>query len=345
LGNTRTHGRMLKMKDRTKTGEKPEAVWKEFDCIGKKKVRTLVFILRTRGCRWADKVGCTMCGYHAASVKEVTVEDLRKQLHAVKEKYEDEEYIKIYTSGSFLDTDEIPLELRKEIFDSFENSRRILVESRPEFITEHNLTGIDIDRLEIAIGLETADDRIRERCVRKGFTYNDYLRAAALLKKLDIPLRTYLLLKPPFLTEREAIIDAVQSIKRIRGVTQTISINPVNVQKNTLVERLWKRGNYRPPWLWSLIQVLETSAIGDTPRIFSAPTGAGTPRGIHNCGKCDGALIRSVRNFSFSQNVKDLDLPECECMMEWKALLELQNAMSTSVDINRYLGYRGAITD
>lgn len=325
--------------------EKPEAVWKEFDCIGRKKVRTLVFILRTRGCRWADKAGCTMCGYNAASIKDVTIENLRKQLRAVKERYEGEEFIKIYTSGSFLDINEIPVEFRKEIFDSFESSQRILIESRPEFITENNFTNIDIDRLEIAIGLESADDKIRELCVRKGFTYSDYLRAASLLMDMDIPLRTYLLLKPPFLTEKEAINDVLDSIERISGVTQSISINPVNVQKNTLVEKLWKRGEYRPPWFWSLIEVLRTSAAGGAPRIFSSPTGAGTLRGIHNCGKCDGVLNKAVSNFSFSQDIQDLDLPDCECMTEWRAVLDLQNALNTSVDINRFLRYTGSTFD
>jgi archaeosine synthase beta-subunit len=317
---------------------RPEAIWKEHDCLNGKKVRAMVAILRTRGCWWSDKEGCTMCGYHFASMKGIGLPELREQLERVLEKYEGEEMVKIYTSGSFLDTREIPLELREELFTSFDRSQRILVESRPEFVTQKNLDGIDVDRLEMAIGLESAQDDVREHCVRKGFTFDDYLRASRSLDRLGVPLRTYLLLKPPFLTEAEAIEDTVRSVQLVREISESISINPVNVQRDTLVDWLWRRGDYRPPWWWSLIQVLEKTFVEDGPRIFSAPSGAGTPRGIHNCGKCDKKVIEAIAAFSFSQDLEDLKGLECDCREEWRAIMTVQDAMNTSVDIGRHVG-------
>jgi len=317
---------------------RPETIWKEHDCLNGKKVRVMVAILRTRGCWWSDKEGCTMCGYHFASMKGIGLPDLREQLQRVLEKYEGEEMVKIYTSGSFLDTREIPLELREELFTSLDRSQRILVESRPEFVTQKNLDGIDVDRLEVAIGLESAQDSVREHCVRKGFTFDDYLKAAHSLEGLGVPLRTYLLLKPPFLTEAEAIEDTVRSIQLVRGMSESISINPVNVQRDTLVDWLWRRGDYRPPWWWSLIQVLEKTFVEGGPRIFSAPSGAGTPRGIHNCGKCDKRVSEAIAAFSFSQDLEDLNELECDCREEWRAIMTVQDTMNTSVDIARHLG-------
>ena len=73
-------------------------------------------------------------------------------------------------------------------------------------------------------------------------------------------------------------------------------------------------------------------------RIMSAPSGAGTPRGVHNCGECDDKFIEAVRRFSFEQDPEILrDLP-CTCREEWEALVEVQDVMDTSVDISRYLG-------
>jgi len=48
-------------------------------------------------------------------------------------------------------------------------------------------------------------------------------------------------------------------VKKINGLTQTISLNPTNVQRNTAVEYLWKRKQYRPAWLWSMVEILKES--------------------------------------------------------------------------------------
>ncbi|HXZ23388.1 MAG TPA: TIGR01210 family radical SAM protein, partial [Methanomassiliicoccales archaeon] len=113
--------------------------------------------------------------------------------------------------------------------------------------------------------------------------------------------------------------------------------NPLNVQNGTEVERLWKRGNYRPPWLWSLVEVLREGKKLTEARVFSSPSGAGSPRGVHNCGKCDADVINAIKRHSFTQDVREFDGLECSCKRTWKAQLELQDAMRTSVDIDRHL--------
>lgn len=54
--------------------------------INGEKVDAFVIILRTTGCWWAHKKGCTMCGYNTVSAP-VTEEDLRVQLAKALEKY------------------------------------------------------------------------------------------------------------------------------------------------------------------------------------------------------------------------------------------------------------------
>lgn len=317
---------------------RPEAIWKERDQIEGRTVDAMVLILRTSGCRWSREEGCLMCGYHSASIDGIGVEDLRAQLSSALERYDGERLVKIYTSGSFLDPSEIPIEIRAEVFESFSESDRILFESRPEFVNEGNLDSLDIDRSQVAIGLETSNDEVRERCINKGFSFADYERAAKLLRSVGVPLRTYLLLKPPFLTEREAIKDTISSIEHSAPYSESISINPVNVQRDTLVERLWRRGDYRPPYWWSLAEVLRSGVELTDVRILSAPSGAGTPRGIHNCGECDDKFIEEVRRFSFERDPTAISSISCDCREEWEALLQVQDVMSTSVDISRYLG-------
>jgi radical SAM enzyme (TIGR01210 family) len=315
----------------------PVAVWKEEDVIDGRRVRAFVAILRTTGCWWSREQGCTMCGYNLASEERIGLQDLRAQLDKVLASYSGEEMIKIYNSGSFLDSREIPLEFRQDILDGFEGAGRILFETRPEFVTEEALDAFPSDRISVAIGLESESNVVLKNCIRKGLTVEQYVAAAELLRRKRIPLRTYLLLKPPFLTERQSIEDSKRSVSFASKFSESVSINPVNVQKGTLVEELWRRGDYRPPWLWSLIEVLKTGKECSGTRVFSSPSGGGTPRGVHDCGKCDRKVLEAIQRFTFSQDQSEFNQTQCECMVEWRALIEVQDVMNASVDADRYL--------
>lgn len=317
--------------------QSPVSIWKEDDVIDGERVDAFVVILRTTGCWWSWQKGCLMCGYNSASSRQVTPQHLLSQLAQASQRYKGEKMVKIYTSGSFLDPREVPLDIRAEVFSIFKGARRILVESRPEFITEENLQDID-RRAAVAIGLESANEEILKRCVRKGFTVKDYTVAANFLRDARLPLRTYLLLKPPYLTERAAVEDTIASIAYAAPLSESVSINPVNVQRDTVVDVLWKKGSYRPPWAWSLVEVLRMGRRMTDTRLLSSPSGGGTVRGVHNCDHCDRKVLDAVQRFSLSQDIADLETPECGCRKEWAALMELQDKMGTSVDVSRYLG-------
>jgi hypothetical protein len=320
--------------DRAQT---PQALWKEEDILENERVRAMVLILRTSGCWWSKKKGCLMCGYNSASDNSIGLADIFAQLQVAVGRYEDEKFVKIYTSGSFLDRNEIPLEARKAIIDAFPSAKRILFESRPEFVTKEELSTMPSDRMQVALGLESSNNEILQKCIQKGFSVEDYQRAASLLQEKGIPVRTYLLLKPPFLTEKQAIHDTIKSIEFAAPYSESISINPINVQKDTMVEKMWRRGDYRPPWLFSLVEALKAGKALTEKRVFSSPSGAGSLRGVHNCEKCDAGFIEAVKRHSFSQDVKEFDDLDCECRGRWQNDLRLQDLMRTSVDVERYL--------
>jgi len=144
-----------------------------------------------------------------------------------------------------------------------------------------------------------------------------------LLFKNGFSIKTYILLKPPFLTEKSAINDAIKSIEFASTYSEIISLNPVNIQNNTLVEFLWRKGYYRSPWLWSVVDVLKkTSHLG---KVVSFPTAPGTQRGAHNCGKCDEDVIKAIENFSFTQDIEYLNsIKECECKINWEKILDVE---------------------
>jgi len=317
-----------------KNASQLEALWKEKDMSSGRTVDAMVMIMRTNGCAWAKKGGCTMCGYASASLSGVTSEDLMWQLEQASKKYAGEPFVKIYTSGSFLDGNEIPKDVRDAIFERFGSAERILFESRPEFITKEVL-GTLPKNVTIALGLESSDPEILKVSIKKGFTPEESKKAGMMIKKAGLTVRTYLLLKPLYLNERDAIEDAVSSVRFASEFSDEISINPVNVQKFTLIERIWKKGDYRPPWLWSLIEVLSRCAGKVNARLMSSPSGGGTQRGAHNCGECDSGVLKAIERFSFSQNIKDLNADTCRCRGTWSLLMETETMLGTASDVMR----------
>lgn len=320
-----------------KTNE-PVAVWSETEIVDGQQVQALVGILRGRGCFWASESGCLMCGYSCDTHPQMSDDDLLAQVSTVLEKHDGQQFIKLYTSGSFFDGKEMPATTRNEILAMVgAKATRLLIESRPEFIKPAVLetTLQHVKELEVAIGLETASDEIRSRCVNKGFSFADFEEAAENCNDAGASVRTYLLLKPPYLTERQAIEDAVDSAIAVDELSDTISFNPVNVQRHTEVENLWKRSLYRPPWLWSLLEVLKRSSHVCQSRLMSAPSGGGSPRGVHNCRNCDRPILDRLALFSLDQNVAHFDNLSCKCYSEWLDYLELGEFMGTTGDLQR----------
>ncbi len=319
---------------------KPVKAWSEKDVLNGEIVDAFVIIFQTRGCSWALNSGCSMCGYfNDSSFSKIDEKLLLKQFEKAMEKYNDEPIVKIFTSGSFLDKHEIPKNIQNKIIKNlFKKTEKVSVESRPEYVTNEVLE--DIKKLsgskifEVGIGLETANDFIRENCVNKGFSYNDFKKASDHLKNYDFSLKSYVLVKPPFITEKESIKDCVETIDKIKNFTDIVSLNPVNVQKNTVVDFLWKRHQYRPPWLWSVTEILKESHknINDEKVLLKCDiAGGGNIRGAHNCQKCDKKFLKSIQIFSLKQDPSVFDNLSCECKNKWKDQLELEDLSFGSI--------------
>jgi radical SAM enzyme (TIGR01210 family) len=319
-------------KPKIKDPKKPVKFWSEKDRLNGKIVDAFVIIFRTKGCSWALKSGCSMCGYFNDSMwQDVSDEDLLAQLNISMNNYSDQKFIKIFTSGSFFDSSEINSNVRKKILNIlFEKADKISVESRPEYVNNETLNDVKSivgsKKLEIGIGLETSNDYIRKKCLNKGFNYSDYKKAASVMKKHKVDLKTYVLIKPPFLTEKESIKDSIDTAENIKNITDSISFNPTNVQRNTFVNFLWNRRKFRPPWLFSIVEILnESKKILKDKTIKCDTVGGGSIRGAHNCKVCDRKYLTAIEGFSLTQNLNVLKNLDCECKEEWLDILDIED--------------------
>ncbi|MFZ2410354.1 MAG: archaeosine biosynthesis radical SAM protein RaSEA [Candidatus Methanoperedens sp.] len=310
--------------------DRPTAVWTGKDLLDGKPITALTVIFQTSGCRWNN---CTMCGYvYDSAQKPPSHDDLMKQFEYAMSRCKDEDFIlKIFTSGSFLDDGEIDAATRKEMLSRLgadDRVKKVIAETRPEYVTQEKVAEAKDalgKRFEVAMGLETSNDMIRKDCINKGFTLLDFVRASEAAKKEGATVKAYLMLKPPFLPEGIAMNDMIQSINDAAPHAGTISVNLCNVQKGTLVEEMFDRGDYRPPWLWSAVEVLRRGkeAAPDTV-IMSDPVAAGSLRGPHNCGKCDKDVAEAIRVFSVMQDAGVFGNLNCECKELWRKVVELE---------------------
>ena len=317
---------------------RPVRWWSEQDRYHDTLIDAFVIILRTKGCSWARQSGCSMCGYFNDSLwTHVAAEDLIKQYAVAMRSYKGEPVVKLFTSGSFLDASEIPITVQRHIInDLSDKAQKVSFESRPAYVTSKRLDALSkytstID-VEIGIGLETANDTVRMHAINKGFSFDDYLKAVHLIKEHGMLLKTYVLIKPIFLTEQASIQDAIGTVTAINTITDTISFNPCNVQRNTMTEYLWKRHAYRPPWLWSVLNVLEKSShYSQDIRLQCDVAGGGSKRGAHNCGKCDAQVLAAIREFSLTQDTTLLLSLDCPCKEQWLDQLDLEQVTFGSI--------------
>ncbi|MFX0080491.1 MAG: archaeosine biosynthesis radical SAM protein RaSEA [Candidatus Hodarchaeota archaeon] len=323
--------------------ERPISFWIKKDRLFNEIGKEFTIILGTKGCSWSlgESGGCSMCGY----IQDTIIEDINQNQIITQFDYafnkkigeiinDNKNYIiKIFNSGSFFDDNEISDKVRSHIYEKvadIDNLKEFVIESRIEYINSEKLKNLKESlkekQIEIAIGLETVNDYIRNHYINKGMLFNDFKNILKKCKENNIGVKTYLLLKPPFLNEQGAIDDCINSITNLIKIkVNTISINPVNIQKGTLAEYLYLQNRYRPPWYYSLFKVLKKSIDREDLnriRILSDPSGAGTKRGIHNCLKseCETSAKKTLRNFVLSQDLTTLEHSEfeCECKKQYQ---------------------------
>lgn len=315
-------------------GEKFYCLDKVYDHQEKKTIKRLILLLPGKGCAWAKETGgCSMCGF-SCKIKELrrnfSSNDLIA-LYRIAELMTIEEMPKnltIYNAGSFLNDFEIPQKVQIKICDLVKKhpSIKILfIESRTEFITEQKIkkltSVLENKKLEVGIGLEAVTDEVRNKFIRKGLSLQAYEQAVKILKDNNALSLTYILIKPPYLNERQTIKEAIKSAEyAYKTKSDKIAFEATFVQEGTMIAELYKKGKFRPPWLWTIIEILQKThhlsniQIG---KFNDEPTPIATP---HNCPKCSSQIEKIIQQYREKNNIHLFDNLDCECKKIWKKL-------------------------
>nr|WP_024126588.1 radical SAM protein [Streptomyces sp. FR1]AHE39207.1 Radical SAM domain protein [Streptomyces sp. FR1] len=232
------------------------------ELVGRKKV-----IVMSGGCSVPT---CTMCpftnfnnyGLDGGSSSENLLDQVRRTLTRT-EGEPAYEVLSLYNDGSFFAPREIPREVQVEIacLVAAAGVKRLVVESLPQFVTEPVLApfveALGGVRLEIGIGLQSADELVRETLVNTRISHRSFERALSVMAGLGVDPKIYLLIKPPFLSEGEAVTDVVQSVDYLTGLgVRGMTLCPTRVSRHTVAWELWQAGQYTPPNLWTVVEAV-----------------------------------------------------------------------------------------
>jgi radical SAM enzyme (TIGR01210 family) len=311
----------------------------------------LIVILRASGCAWGRRRGggCTNCGFDKLTTHgtPVAAADLVAQFDAaLAQGMDGVGEVDIYNSGSFFSDGEVPPRARTEILSRLAPTsvRRVLVESRPEFIRPEAVAqaraALGDRELEVGVGLESADDRVRDELVNKGFGKAEFERAVAVLGAQHALLLVYVLVKPLGLGEREAIEDSVATaryvfeVSRRLGVPARIALEPVFVAEGTVVEREFLAGRYRPPSLWSAVEIVRrVHPLGEA-LVGLSDEGLEPRRAADGCQECGARLRLAIAAYNRSRDLASLDAVHCPAC-------EARSALARSRDGEHATGQAG----
>lgn len=295
----------------------------------------LMVVLRTKGCEYArnNSGGCTVCGFMNHARPDITGKDMANQLDYILETTDMSSVneIDLLTLGSFLNDNEVSQDARcmlLEKISQLEGILRVSVESRAEYVTVNKLNEIKWilgnKILEFGIGLESADDYIRNQIIKKGLSKRSYEKVVKMVKEADCDLLTYLLIKPPHLSEQAAIEDAVNSVKYVfetaakYGVSARAALEPVFICENTLLEDLFLNSRYRLVNLWSVVEVIQRTHHYGSIFVGLSDESLSFNRMPNSCGECNKDIQQQIENFNRTQDISVLDKLYCECKEQYR---------------------------
>jgi radical SAM enzyme (TIGR01210 family) len=247
---------------------RPYAFLVEDECTASGElVPVATIFLTNRECPWR----CLMCDLWRNTLTEsVPVGAIPAQIEYALQLLGAARQIKLYNSGSFFDPKAIPVADHAAIAERVAGFERVIVECHPALIGETcmNFRDLIAGRLEVAMGLETAQPEILER-LNKRMSLEQFECAAQVLRNNGIDLRVFILIKPPFMREEEALEWAARSLEFAFDCGATAATLIPTRGGNGAMEELAAAGLFSPPKLATLEAAMAIGIAMGKGRVFA----------------------------------------------------------------------------
>jgi hypothetical protein len=265
---------------------------------------TATVFLTNRECPWR----CVMCDLWRNTLTEtVPPGAIPQQIDYALLRLPAARQIKLYNSGSFFDPHAIPPEDYPAIAMRVGGFERVIVECHPALVGEACIRFRDSlgGRLEVAMGLETAHPEILAR-LNKRMTTEQFESAARFLRAHEIDLRVFILVKPPFMQEQDAVEWAVRSLRFAFDCGATAATLIPTRGGNGAMEELIAAGDFSPPALKTVEAAAAHGVSLKQGRVFVDLWDAEASPCCTHCRKLRIARLSAM-------NIEQTILPAIEC--------------------------------
>jgi radical SAM enzyme (TIGR01210 family) len=232
----------------------------------------LFVVFYTQACRWSRCLGCNlparMSRYPVSFQKLMAQIDHLFNHPEVAPRFGRLAKLIVSNNGSVLDEKTFSstalMYLVAKINIHLPEVRSLSLETRVEYVDVEELEFLaralqereTRATLELAVGFEAFDDRIRNEVFRKGLKLDDFEKLCRMLGRHGFPLKCYFMQKPvPGMSDEDGVADIERAIDylseqaRTHGIRINLHLNPTYVAFGTVLEACFQRGEYAPPQL------------------------------------------------------------------------------------------------
>jgi len=300
----------------------------------------LFIVFYTAACRWNRCTGCSLprlaadrdIGFHALMEQidfTYNKPEISRELSNIRQ-------IIVSNNGSVLDeatfSSTALMYFIAQTNILVPNLSTLTIETRPEYVDIAELEfisralreGYTPTDLEIAIGLEAYDNRIRNKVFKKGLALAVVEQLAEKLARYNFRLKCYFMQKPVSgMTDKEAFEDVCNAIDYFGklaarfGVKVNMHLNPTYVATGSSLEEAFRNGQYQPPYLRDVARAVMHArgknlsvCVGLNDEGLAVPGGSFLRDGDEDLVKCLDAF-NATQDFHLLEAQKEKEMEKC----------------------------------
>lgn len=327
----------------------PQSVKSDLVWLSGRQLKRKRIVLLSPGCSVAT---CNMCPLPNEaidlSIRQITAQNIINQFDFCfkNDSLDNYQLVTLYNNGNFFSNREVFPEVRKYIYQKIINSsvEILSVESLPQFLTPDSIQEItdylSPKTIMVSIGLQSADDTIRQLAVNSTCTRDSFENAVKLISSVNGIIQPFLMVKPPFVTEAEAIKDSLKSVLYLSslGIRDSILCS-TRVAPNTVLESVYQAGLYQPPWIWTVVEILKQChhhSPLSLPRVAISElitTDNADSLCTQNCHHCSSLLVDLISQYNFKHDISLFKNISCDCYQTYLQHMNLEQEKYAKLSI------------
>jgi archaeosine synthase beta-subunit len=240
--------------------------------------------------------------------------------------FETYDKVAIFNGGSFFPQAELPQAFQMEVYDDIAQRSgvtQLMVEAYPQFITQTNLSqakeALGSKDFMVGIGFESQNDFVRNTLLKKRIARDLFETKVKMMQASGVQVFVYVFLKAPGLTEDQSLQDALHTCAYLHNLgVDEIALSCAFVPPSSQIEKLYDEGKFRPPWLWTILEIQKRAEAFGWPLSIGGFEDFPLPvAGPANCGKCDAEVSSHLDSLRLNGHVSPCKTA-CDCKASWQ---------------------------